>query len=86
MRLREVCEFSAASRPVSQVTRRGMRSKAKRSISCAGDDEGKWTRIIVCISTTRAAILTRRRRKVSNWATRHIERFGAETRRPHINQ
>ena len=28
----------------------------------------------------------RRRRSVSNWATRHIERFGIDTRRPHISQ
>ena len=47
---------------------------------------GKCTRIIVFISTTRAAILMRRRRSVSNWATRHIERFGIDTRRPHISQ
>jgi len=60
--------------------------KARRRISCAGHEVGKCTRIIVFISTTRAAILMRRRRKVSNWATRHIERFGIETRRPHISQ
>ena len=41
---------------------------------------------LVFISTTRAAILMRRRRNVSNWATRHIERFGIDTRRPHISQ
>jgi hypothetical protein len=41
---------------------------------------------MVFISTTRAAILMRRRRNVSNWATRHIERFGIDTRRPHISQ
>ena len=75
-----------ASRPVAQVTRRGMRSRAKRRISCAGHEVGKCTRIIVFISTTRAAILMRRRRKVSNWATRHIERFGIDTRSPHISQ
>ena len=41
---------------------------------------------MVFISTTRAAILMRRRRNVSNWATRHIERFGIDTRSPHISQ
>src|SRR5277367_1192556 len=48
---------------------------------CAGHDVGRCTRIIVFISTTRAAILIRRRRKVSNCATRHIECFGVDTRR-----
>ena len=41
---------------------------------------------MVFISTTRAAILIRRRRKVSNCATRHIERFGIDWRRPHMSQ
>ena len=63
-----------------------MRPSAKRKISCAGQDVGRCTRIMVFISTTRAAILMRRRRNVSNCATRHIERFGIETRRPHISQ
>ena len=75
-----------ASRPVAQVTRRGMRSRVRRRISWAGHEVGKCTRIIVFISTTRAAILMRRRRNVSNWAMRHIERFGIETRSPHISQ
>ena len=43
-----------------------MRSKAKRRISWAGHEVGKCTRMIVFISTTRAAILMRRRRSVSN--------------------
>ena len=63
-----------------------MRPRAKRRISCAGHEVGKCTRIMVFISTTRAAILMRRRRNVSNWATRHIERFGIDTRSPHISQ
>ena len=63
-----------------------MRSRAKHKISCAGHQVGKCTRIIVLISTTRAAILMRRRRKVSSWATRHIERFGIDTRSPRISQ
>ena len=74
------------SRPVGHVTRRGMRAWTKRMTSCAGQDVGRCTRIIVFISTTRAAILIRRRRSVSNWATRHIERFGVEMRSPHISQ
>ena len=63
-----------------------MRVSAKRRISWAGQEVGRCTRIIVFISTTRAAILMRRRRKVSNWAARHMERLGIETRRPHISQ
>ena len=74
------------SRPVFQVTRRGMRWRAKRRISWPGHDVGRWTRIMVFISTTRAAILTRRRRNVSNCATRHIERLGIDARSPHISQ
>jgi len=34
-----------------------MRSKTKRRTCCAGHELGKYTRIIVFISTTRAAIL-----------------------------
>ena len=47
-----------------------MRSKMKPRISSAGHEVGKWTRIIVFISTTRVAILMRRGRSVSNWAVR----------------
>src|SRR5208337_193815 len=47
-----------------------MRWRAKRRISWPGHEVGRWTRIMVFISTTRAAILTRRRRNVSNCATR----------------
>src|SRR3954462_8796385 len=42
---------------------------------------GIWAR-----STTRAAILIRRRRKVSNCATRHGERLGISARRLHSSQ
>ena len=83
---RGIVNGPGASRPVVQVTRRGMRCRAKRRISCAGHEVGKCTRIMVFISTTRAAILMRRRRKVSNWATRHLERFGIDMRSPHIIQ
>ena len=38
------------------------------------------------ISTTRAAILIRRSRKVSNCATRQLERFGIALRNPHRSQ
>lgn len=34
----------------------------------------------------RAAILMRRNRNVSNWATAKLERFGIAARRPHIIQ
>jgi hypothetical protein len=72
--------------PASQVTRRGICERAKRRISCAGHEVGRRTRIIVFISTTQAAILTKRRRRVSNCATRHIDRLGIDSRRPHISQ
>ncbi len=55
-------------------------------ICWAGYDVGRWTSIIVFISTTRAAILMSGRRKVSNWAKRYIERLGIDTRRPHMSQ
>jgi hypothetical protein len=38
--------------------------------------------IIIFISTARAASLMRRCRNVSNCATRHIECFGIDTRKP----
>src|SRR3982074_2688182 len=41
---------------------------------------------LVFLSTTRAATLISRRRNVSNCATRHIERLGIDTRRPHMSQ
>ncbi len=36
--------------------------------------------------TTRAAILMRRYRSVSNWATAKEDRFGIVARKPHISQ
>src|ERR1019366_3603316 len=75
-----------ALRPGAQVTRRGMRPSTRRRISWAGHDVGKGTRIIVFISTMRAATLISRRRNVSNCATRHIERLGIDARRPHMIQ
>src|SRR5208283_2288928 len=78
--------FGGRHGPVAQVTRRGMCERAKRKTSCPGHAVGRCTRIIVFISTTRAAILTKRRRRVSNCAKRHIERLGIDSRRPHISQ
>jgi len=69
-----------------QVTSRGTRARAKRKTSCPRHEVGRCTRIIFFISTTRAAILTKRSRRVPNWAMRHIDRFGIEARRPHISQ
>jgi predicted MarR family transcription regulator len=57
-----------------------------RKLIGAGLVERKGTVIRVFISTTRAAILTRRRRRVSNWARRQGERFGRAARRVHISQ
>jgi hypothetical protein len=42
--------------------------------------------IFVFISTTRAAILTRRSLSVSNWATRQDEALGISARRLHSSQ
>ena len=72
--------------PVVQVTRRGMRSRATRKICWLGQAVGHWMRIRVFNSVTRAAILMRRRRKVSNWTVRQIERFGMAVRKPHMSQ
>lgn len=52
----------------------------------SGQEVGRCRRICVFISTTRAAILMRHKRSVSNWATAKLERFGIAARRPHINQ
>ena len=49
-----------------------MRPRTNRRMLWSGQDVGMCTRICVFISTTRAAILMRRRRKVSNWATRQM--------------
>ena len=51
-------------------------------------DERCFLPIHVCvlISTTRAVILSRRSRKVSNWAMRQAERFGMAVRSPHMSQ
>lgn len=70
----------------SQVTRRGMRARAIRNAWLFGQAFGHWTRIKVFNSVTRAAILMRRRRKVSNWTVRHVERLGMAVRKPHISQ
>jgi hypothetical protein len=52
----------------------------------SGHDVGRCRRICDFISTTRAAILMRRNRSVSNWATAKLERLGIAARKPHINQ
>ena len=55
-------------------------------MGAAGQALGRWTVIRVFISTMRAAILMRRRRRVSNWARRHGERRGSAARMVHISQ
>ena len=46
-----------------------------------------WARELTKLGhKVRPAILTRHRRSVSNCATRHIDFFGIETRRPHMIQ
>ena len=57
-----------------------MRCRAKRRISWAGHDVGNCTRIIVFISTTRAAILIETSGAACRTQrTRQIQRFGIET-------
>ena len=41
---------------------------------------------LVFSATTRVASLTRRRRKVSNWATRQVDRLGMRLRSAHSSQ
>ena len=68
------------------VRRENVAARAKRMKSCAGQLCGRCNLIIVFISTTRAATLTSFSRSVSNRAVRQLDRFGIETRRPHISQ
>ena len=70
----------------AQVTSLGMRARAIRKTCWLGQAVGHWMRIRVFSSVTRAAILIRRKRKVSNWTVRQIERFGMAVRKPHISQ
>src|SRR3954453_3816756 len=72
--------------PVGHVTSRGIRPRTARRMAWLGQTVGRGSRSIVFSSTTRAAILIRRRRKVSNCATRHGERWGISARRLHISQ
>src|SRR3954468_13677439 len=67
-------------RPVGHVTNRGIRPRTTRRMEWSGQAVGRRRRILVFTSTTRGAILIRRRRKVSNWPTRHIERLGISER------
>ena len=65
---------------------RGKRSSKSRMRDAAGQAVGRWMVIRVFSSTTRAAILIRRRRSVSNWAGRQGDRGGSAARKLHINQ
>ena len=69
-----------------QVMRRGIRPRTVRKIAWQGHAEGRCSRIWVFISTTRAAILTSRRRSVSNCATLQAERFGMAARNAQSSQ
>ena len=77
---------SGRLRPIVYVASRGMRLRTMRRMRWSGHDVGRCRRIWVFISTTRAAILMRRNRRVSNCATAKLERFGIAARRPHISQ
>jgi len=59
-----------ALHPVCYATRRGIRWRSRRSSGSSRQALGSETRIRVFISTTRAAVLTTRRRRPSNWRRR----------------
>src|SRR5918998_885670 len=68
-------------RPCGQQVRRGKRSRASRKMAWSGQVLGRCSMTRVFSATTRVASLTSRRRKVSNWATRQVERFGIKLRK-----
>ena len=65
---------------------RGGRSSSRRMRGAEGQALGRCRVMRVFISTTRAALFTSLRRRVSNWARRQGERFGRAARRVHISQ
>src|SRR5436305_12522119 len=75
-----------AKRPGSQVTRRGRRARSMAKIAWSGALDGRWILSWVFSSTTRAASLIRRSRKVSNCMTRHTECLGMTRRIDHKSQ
>src|SRR6266511_537085 len=66
--------------PGVQMISRGRRPRAKCQTARSGVLVGRWTLILVFISTMRAAILIRRSLRVSNWATRQDECLGISVR------
>jgi len=72
--------------PAVQLIRRGMRPRTKARMDWHGAWLGRCSLTWVFISTTRTASLTRRRRRVSNWAVRQDERRGISVRRLHKSQ
>lgn len=85
-----VCELGSAGsflgrrRPVGHVTSCGMRSRTMRRLVGAGCRQVQAD--LRLHLDHRAAILMRRKRSVSNWATAKLESFGIEARKPHIIQ
>src|SRR6266498_2455625 len=72
--------------PGVQMISRGRRPRAKCQTARSGVLVGRWTLILVFISTMRAAMLIRRSLRVSNWATRQDECLGISVRRLHSSQ
>ena len=72
--------------PAVQLMMRGMRPRTKARMDWHGAWLGRCSLTWVFISTTRTASLTKRSRKVSNWAVRQDERRGISVRRLHISQ
>src|SRR5512144_1491473 len=75
-----------ANGPDFQVTSRGRRPRTRWRIDGSGALVGRWTVILVFISTMRAATLISRSRSVSNWAARQDEALGISARRLHSSQ
>ena len=65
---------------------RGIRPRTKARMDWHGALLGRCSLIWVLSSTTRTASLTRRSRRVSNWAVRQDERRGISVRRLHMSQ
>jgi hypothetical protein len=69
--------------PGFQVRRHGRRARSMAKIAWSEVLDGRWALSSVLNSTTRAAILIRRNRKVSNCTTRQVEHLGIARRIDH---
>src|SRR6188768_2392540 len=67
-------------RPGVQLTSRGIRPRARRSTDWYGQALGRCSMTRVFRVATWAAIFSRRKRSVSNWAVRQKDRLGIRLR------